>query len=93
VRDPSLHRYWIEFDDGPDWHANFYGVTAIDLDDAIRLIDRFNQDWSSVPISPVPPPRRVVEDVDVSTLDIGHVLPNMNPPIWRGVWFPWTSLA
>lgn len=30
---------------------------------------------------------RAVEDVDVSTLDRRHVLPNMNPRLARGVWF------
>jgi hypothetical protein len=30
----------------------------------------------------------VVEDVDVSTLDANHVLPNMEAPNWRGVWYP-----
>jgi hypothetical protein len=30
----------------------------------------------------------VVEDVDVSQLDAGHVLPNMGDPTLRGVWFP-----
>ncbi len=31
----------------------------------------------------------VVEDVDVTTLDAGHVRPNpMHPPSERGVWFP-----
>ena len=30
----------------------------------------------------------LIEDVDVSTLDAGHVLPNMSPPVRRGVWFP-----
>jgi hypothetical protein len=31
---------------------------------------------------------RVVTDVDISTLDQGHVIPNMNMPLARGVWFP-----
>jgi hypothetical protein len=31
--------------------------------------------------------REVVENVDVSELD-DHVGPNMNPPNWRGMWFP-----
>jgi hypothetical protein len=39
----------------------------------------------------VPQPARVVEDVDVSTLDAGHVLPNMRAPNERGVWFRWSS--
>ena len=30
----------------------------------------------------------VVEDVDVSTLDANHVIPNIAAPVWRGVWFP-----
>jgi hypothetical protein len=29
-----------------------------------------------------------VPNVDVSTLDPGHVLPNMLPPNTRGVWYP-----
>lgn len=28
------------------------------------------------------------EDVEIRTLDIGCVIPNMNPPIYRGIWFP-----
>jgi hypothetical protein len=30
----------------------------------------------------------VTEDVDIQTLDQGHVLPNMGVPSERGVWFP-----
>lgn len=30
----------------------------------------------------------VVPDIDVSTLDPGHVIPNMHPPNLHGVWFP-----
>jgi hypothetical protein len=36
----------------------------------------------------LPPVREVIEDVDVRTLDAGHVLPNMGDPSVRGVWFP-----
>jgi len=32
--------------------------------------------------------RLLIEDVDVSKLDAGHVLPNIDPPVWRGIWFP-----
>jgi hypothetical protein len=31
---------------------------------------------------------QVVQDVDVSTLDPNHVLPNMGSPSVRGIWFP-----
>jgi hypothetical protein len=36
----------------------------------------------------LPPPSQVVEDVDVSTLDAGHVRPGIDDPTTRGVWFP-----
>lgn len=30
----------------------------------------------------------MIEDVDVSTLDPEHVLPNTGVPAARGIWFP-----
>ena len=36
----------------------------------------------------LPEIKNMIENVDVSTLDAGHVLPNMSPPNIRGVWFP-----
>jgi len=36
---------------------------------------------------PLPKVDRVIADVDVSTLG-EYVLANMEPPIWRGIWFP-----
>jgi hypothetical protein len=82
-----LRRYWFEFDadagelpPGPGYGC---GVTAHDRADAERLLRQvvFNE-------AAVPPTRKVVEDVDVSALDAGHVLPNMDAPTSRGVWFP-----
>ena len=34
----------------------------------------------------------VIENVDVQTLDQGHVIPNMGPPNLVGVWFPLLNL-
>ncbi|MGH9896159.1 MAG: hypothetical protein ACREA0_30045 [bacterium] len=36
----------------------------------------------------VPEIAKVIEDVDVSTLDANHVLPNMGLVTVRGIWFP-----
>ena len=36
----------------------------------------------------MPAIKDMVEDVDVSTLDANHVLPNMGITLKRGVWFP-----
>jgi hypothetical protein len=58
-------------------------VTAYSLDDAKSLLDQSvfkDRTWPQVV--------EIIEDVDVSTLDRGHVIPNMEPPVWRGVWFP-----
>jgi hypothetical protein len=81
-----LTRYWFEFDgaatDLPPGVALGCGVTAYDLDDAIALLREHVFDGEPPPIT------RVIENIDLSTLDEGHVLPNMEPHVWRGIWFP-----
>jgi hypothetical protein len=88
VPSPNLVRFWIEFEhtieDQP--HPGTLlgvGVTAVDQEDALALVAErvFKGD-------PLPPIKDVRPDVDVSTLDEGHVIPNMEPPVERGVWFP-----
>ena len=80
VKDTSLRRYWIEFEGS---RLRGYGVTAIDLSDGLALIGRLPDG-----LRPSGAVANVVEDVDVQSLDAGHVLPNMGAPIWRGVWYP-----
>jgi hypothetical protein len=79
-----MHRYWIIFEKAPFGPPGLgCGVTANDLDDAIilvkaeypRCVDRLDV-------------RSVTVDVDVSTLDGGHVLPNIGNLFRRGVWWP-----
>lgn len=81
----KLTRYWIELD-GKAAPTNQFGVTAYSTDDALSLIaeyfKRTYQEEAPIKTS------RVIENVDVSTLDAGHVLPNMLPPIFRGIWYP-----
>jgi len=80
-----MKRYWFEFDgiDIPGGVRMGCGVTAFNQDDAINLMNE--RIFKSIPFPPI---RKVVENVDVSTLDKGHVLPNMLPPNIRGIWFP-----
>jgi hypothetical protein len=59
------------------------GVTAVDRADAERLLTTGPFEGSKLPAV-----TRLVEDVDVSDLDAGHVLPNVGDPTLRGVWFP-----
>jgi hypothetical protein len=61
------------------------GVTAFDIDDAMLLIRRAFPDLS------LQTPLDVTENIDVSTLDAGHVVPNMGNIFVRGIWWPNTS--
>jgi hypothetical protein len=83
-----LRRYWFEFEI-PQAHARLVvyglgcGVTAYNYDDAISLMKELV--FSKLEMPPI---RSVIEDVDVSTLDVKHVRVNMGVPVNRGVWFP-----
>ncbi|HEX6702503.1 MAG TPA: hypothetical protein VF101_17380 [Gaiellaceae bacterium] len=82
----GLTRFWIEFDLQPGLPVvarGGVGVTALDRDDALRLVDERIFEGE-----PLPPITELREHVDVSTLDEGHVIPNMEPPHTRGIWFP-----
>jgi hypothetical protein len=88
----KMTRYWFEFEIsrsdiekfpaycGLGWGC---GVTANNLDDAREILQsRIFRD------NPFPKIKRVIEGIDVSTLDSNHVLPNIGLVPVRGVWFP-----
>ncbi|QQR45582.1 MULTISPECIES: hypothetical protein [Myxococcus] len=90
VKNPLLHRYWLEFDRGDGTEplacgALFLGcgVTAFTADDAKRLVRE-----SIFGDEPMPSMARIIEDVDITTLDDASVRPNMHEPISRGIWYP-----
>ena len=81
----ALVRYWFEFgseDAGRPSHP-WVGVTAWTADDARHLLSEklFNGE-------PLPPVVVFMQNVDVSTLDEKHVLPNIAPSNERGIWYP-----
>lgn len=84
----KLRRYWFKFDipiNGiyPLGLLAGCGVTAYNYEDAFNLLQ------NKVFINIIPPSIQVViEDVDVSTLDKDHVLPNIGISALRGIWFP-----
>jgi len=78
-----LHRYWVTFNSRSAELPPGIGVTAFSLDDALALIQE--KVWKG---RQMPEPETITADVDVSTLDAGHVLPNMDEPTSRGIWFP-----
>lgn len=59
------------------------GVTAYTVEDALLLLNE-----CLLRDDPLPSLLATTEDVDVSTLDPDHVLPNIAPPNERGIWFP-----
>ena len=80
-----LHRYWLTL--APISHSSIRvagcGITAYDEADARRLFE--------TTVVPYLGPREIVgiiEDIDVTTLDQGHVIPNMGICSNRGVWYP-----
>jgi len=79
----ELTRYWIEFKPNaePALLRMGCGVTALGKSDAITLLQQALE-------TELPPIERVVENVDIRSLDAGHVLPNMGTTSQRGIWFP-----
>ena len=84
----KLHRYWFQFEltvhnPHPSGTVAGCGITALNYEDALKILQEhvFTQ-------QKLPPICRVIEDVDIATLDPNHVRPNMGLPIKRGVWFP-----
>ena len=83
-----MHVYWIRFKkQAGDTYSLVSslacGVTAYDYQDALRIVRECVFDNA-----PLPEIEAIIEDVDLATLDEGHVVPNMSLPLRRGVWFP-----
>jgi hypothetical protein len=84
----SLRRYWITFDFksadySPPGTLVGCGVTAHSYEDAMELIKEKVFKGNKMPMV-----NSAVENVDVSSLDPGHVLPNIGNVFRRGIWYP-----
>ena len=83
----ALIRYWFEFnledDNTLPGVRTGCGVTAFSYSDALQImsIKIFNN-------KKLPEITKFIENVDISALDQGHLVPNMWTPNFRGVWFP-----
>ena len=85
----EVKRFWITFERetfGP--LALGCGVTALNIEDALSLIrEEYPRCADGLRV------KTVTEEVDVSTLHAGHVLPNMGNIFRRGIWWPRTETA
>jgi len=79
-----MKRYWLTFRSvGHPHPINLgCGVTALDLNDALLLIR------AAFPDLVLGSPLTVIDGIDVSTLDAGHIIPNLGNVLERGVWWP-----
>ena len=75
-----LTRYWFKV---PDLFG--FGVTAFSVEDALFLLEAEGV--------LMPPEVEIIADVDVSQLDAKHVISNVGPPCFRGVWFPCLNIG
>lgn len=71
-----LRRFWFQQE-----AESGYGVTAYSRDDAATLLMQAGYEIDLMTV-------QVTEDVDVSSLDQNHILPNIGPSNFRGVWYP-----
>lgn len=83
-----MTRYWFEFDSSQikDFLPGLpigCGVTAYDYDDAISILRQKVFKGQEIPEL-----KEKKENIDIRTLNQGHVIPNMRDPTLRGVWFP-----
>ena len=73
-----LRRFWFKTKKGLG-----IGVTAYSLDDAKTIVSKATEE-----IGKMTEIVAIVEDIDITTLDQNHIIPNMGPPNLRGVWYP-----
>jgi len=80
----TLKRYWFSFDtvSGSPRLRLGCGVTAASYADAVALLQR------RLPAADIAALTNCIEDIDVSTLDPDHILPNIGDITVPGIWFP-----
>jgi hypothetical protein len=80
-----LTRYWFEFVRGgrPTALSLGCGITAHSLDDARRVLRQ-----AVFPLYGERAVARVIEGVDVASLDVERVRPRLGNSVTPGVWFP-----
>lgn len=89
MNDHKLYRrFWFEFEINSAFNVLFgigygCGETAIDLDDAIAMMNR--KIFTEIKMPPI---KRIVENENIRTLDHGHIISGLKPPIYRETWFP-----
>ncbi|MGE9310634.1 hypothetical protein ACLOAU_03285 [Niabella sp. CJ426] len=82
-------RYWLEFDFN-DYMGSIpaglhlgCGITAFSSEHALALLkSKVFKDEVLPRIS------KCISNVNIKTLNQGHIVSNMKPPVYIGIWFP-----
>jgi hypothetical protein len=82
IKNALLKTFWIE---PLGSKVAGFGVTAFSCEDAFQLLNASGHSFSIDD-----PQVRVTEGIRVEDLD--HVVPNMGPVVFRGVWYPCANL-
>lgn len=77
--------YWFSFEkfDYPTPLNLGVGVTAFSKEEAIDFLKR--KIFTNIALPPI---AKCIENIDISTLELNHIRPNMGNPARRGIWFP-----
>ena len=86
IKDPRCRTFWLTFPSQPDAPIGM-GVTARSIEDAFVLLEQHGFDLHRRG------PVTVRENVTVADLDQQHVVPNMGPIVFRGIWYPCLNIG
>src|ERR1051325_6353579 len=75
-----LTRYWINVDG-----LMGFGVTAFSVEDALCILADEGVDRELI--------KGVIENINVRTLDQRHIIANMGPSSFRGIWYPCLNIG
>lgn len=79
----------------PEWRygPGNAGVTAMSAEEARQLL--FNNLIKLKDIASLDRLKKdveIIENIDIRLLDESHVLPNIGPVVFKGVWFPFLNM-
>lgn len=82
----KLIRFWFIFESKSGLAPAFKlgcSVTAYNFDDALELLHQKGIQHNGKVVL-----KDYIENIDITSLDPNHILPNILPPNFRGIWYP-----
>lgn len=80
IKNPLLKTFWIECSGSA---VAGFGVTAFSREDAFDLLNTLGHSFK-----PDDPQVCITEGIRIEDLDQEHIVPNVGPLAFRGVWYP-----